>query len=239
MKRMWLALLLLVALPAAAEIDPRLVGMWQLQWAGPQILWQVRADGSYRLIGNGARPAEHWGRMQAAAGQWSSEWQNGKDRGTYVLNANAWTVTGSLGPGVWLRVWPGGAPSNAACPHIDVASIERHFASAVTSRMIGNVCEFNATKPGITDELSIEAAVIDANLDTQRLIRAACTNGTNRDPAVRCVPSLGETAFFRYGGLHIYQGNRKISVKLGTYPQNPAINDADTIALGRLVLARL
>jgi hypothetical protein len=240
MKRFWLGVtLLVVALPAAAQIDPGLVGMWQLQWVGPQILWQVRADGTYRLIGTGARPAEHWGRMQAAGGQWVSEWQNGKDRGSYALNGNAWTVTGSLGPGTWLRVWPGGAPSKAACPHIDVASVERQFASAVTGRMIGNVCELSAIKPGIVDEISIEAGVIDASRDTLRLFRAACASGTNSDPKVRCVPSLGETAFFIYGTLYIYQASSKIAVKLGTHPQNQAVNDADSIAIGKLVLARL
>jgi hypothetical protein len=239
MKRVLLALSLLVALPAAAEVDPGVVGMWQLQWAGAQILWQVRADGTYRLIGTGARPAEHWGRMQAAGGQWSSEWQSGKDRGTYALKGNAWTVTGSLGPGTWLRTWPGGAPSNASCPHIDLASVERHFASTVSGRIIGKRCELSAIKPGIVDELKIESGVIDLSMDTLRLHRAACASGTNRDPGVRCVAGLGDTAFFIYGALHIYKASSKIMIDLDTHPQNPAIHDADCIALGRIALSRL
>jgi hypothetical protein len=239
MKAFWLALSLLVAAPAAADVDSALIGMWQLQWVGPQILWQVRADGTYRLIGTGARPNEHWGRMQAAGGRWSSEWERGTDQGTYSLQGNSWTVTGSLGPGTWLRIWPGGAPSTATCPHIDIPSVERHFGSAVSGRMIGKACEFSAIKPGIIDELAVESAVINPSMDTLRLHRAACASGTNRDPNVRCVPGLGETAFFYNGALHIYRASNQIAVNLGTYPQNQAVNDADSIAIGRIVVGRL
>ena len=227
-----------LAVPAAAQVDPATVGMWQLQWVGPQMLWQVRADGVYRLIGTGVRPNEHWGRMQAANEQWSSQWERGADRGTYRLNGSTWTVTGSLGPGTWMRIWPAQSASPSSCPHIDVAVIEAHFASTVTVRMNGNTCEFSAIKPGIADELSltVEAAT---STDTMRLKRADCANGTNKDPNLRCVAGVGETAFFHPNNqLHAYQGGKKVVIDLTTYPSNPPLHDADAIALARAALRR-
>jgi hypothetical protein len=231
-------LLTLVATAASAQIDSNLVGTWQLQWLGPQMLWQVRADGVYRLMGVGARPNEHWGRMQASGGKWSSEWERGKDGGSYQLQGTSWTVTGALGTGTWLRIWPSGqASSSATCPYVDIAAIERHFGSAVTGRMIQKSCELSAIKPGIVDEVEITSEVIDPNQDTFRLFRADCANGTNRDPKVRCLTGLGDTAFFIYGKLEIYRGNRHIRIALETYPANDAVRDTDSIALGKLVLA--
>jgi hypothetical protein len=225
--------------PTTPQIDPSLVGMWQLQWLGPQILWQVRADGTYRLMGVGARPNEHWGRMQAAGGRWASEWERGKDSGGYSIQGNNWTVAGALGTGTWIRIWPSAqAVSNASCPYIDVAAVERQFASAVTSRMIQNDCEFSATKVGITDGLVVSSEIVDPNQDGLRLKRADCASGTNKDPGVRCLQGVGETAFFRYGRLYAYQGNRQISIGLGTFPKNDAVNDTDSIALAKIVLAR-
>jgi len=121
---------------------------------------------------------------------------------------------------------------------LDVAAVERHFGSAVTSRMIGNTCELSAIKPGIVDELEITNEVVDPAHDTFSLKRGDCASGTNRDPGVRCLQGLGDVAFFVYGKLNIYRGNRHITIALGTYPENPAVNDADSIALGKLALAR-
>lgn len=239
MKRLLTLVLLLAAHAASAQqVDPNLVGMWQLQWVGPQMLWQVRADGTYRLIGAGVRPNEHWGRIQAAGGKWASEWERGKDSGGYQLQGNNWSVTGALGTGTWVRIWPSAqAVSSATCPHIDVAAVERQFASAVTGRMLQNECELNATKPGIPDTVSIKSEIIDRNQDTFRLHRANCANGTNTDNKVRCLQGLGETAFFIYGKVYVYQGNRQVTIALGTYPENKAVNDADSIALGKIALA--
>jgi hypothetical protein len=240
MKRLVTLVLLLAAYAASAQqVDANLVGMWQLQWLGPQMLWQVRADGTYRLIGVGARPNEHWGRMQAAGGKWASEWERGKDGGNYQLQGNSWIVTGALGTGTWVRIWPSAqAAPRASCPYVDVAVVERHFASAVTGRMMQNTCELSAIKPGITDEVSVVSEILDPNQDGFRLYRAACANGTNTDPKVRCLSGLGETAFFIYGKLNIYQGNRHINIGLDTYPANDAVRDADSIALGKIVLAQ-
>jgi hypothetical protein len=241
MKRLMTLVLLLAAQAASAQqLDANLVGMWQLQWLGPQMLWQVRSDGTYRLIGVGARPNEHWGRMQASGGKWSSEWERGKDGGSYQLQGNNWTVTGALGTGTWVRIWPSAqAVSRASCPYIDVAVLERHFASAVSSRMIQNSCELSAIKPGITDEVSIDSANIDRNQDTLRLKRADCANGTNKDPVnLRCVTGVGETAFFWSGRLYAYQGDRRVAIDLETYPANAAVKDADSIALAKAVLAQ-
>jgi hypothetical protein len=231
-------LVALVTLPAAAQVEPAMVGMWQLQWAGQPIYWQVRADGIYRLMGTGARPNEHWGRMQAANGQWSSQWERGADRGTYRLNGATWTVTGSLGPGTWQRIWPGQKSSASPCPYFDVAVVEAHFASAVETRMIGGECEFSATKVGISDGLSIEVEPADS-MDTMRLHRAACASGTNTNPSIRCVTGLGDAAFFYMNGaLHAYRGGKKAVIGLGTFPKNPPLNDADAIALARIALQR-
>jgi hypothetical protein len=190
------------------------------------------------LIGSGARPNEHWGRMQAANGQWSSQWERGADRGTYQLNGSTWIVTGSLGPGTWTRVWPSGTSSSGSCPHIDVAVIEAHFASPVTTRASGNTCEFRASQVGISDEVAVtvEAAT---STDTMRLKRADCANGTNKDPNLRCVVNVGETAFFYSNQqLHAYQGGKKVVIDLTTYPANPPLHDADAIAIARAALRR-
>jgi hypothetical protein len=244
MKRLLSVFVLTLAAQAAsaqaptAQVDPSLVGMWQLQWAGPQMLWQVRADGTYRLMGVGARPNEHWGRMQAAGGKWASQWERGKDGGSYQLQGNAWSVTGALGTGIWQRIWPSPqAVSNATCPHIDVAAVERHLASAVTGRMIQNTCELNATKVGIPDGVAVSSEIMNQNKYYSTRERDACTNGTNTDPNLRCVTGLGDVAFFRSGVLQIYQGNRQIIIKHGVYPADPAMADADAIALGKLALA--
>jgi hypothetical protein len=238
--KQWVTLVLLLAAQAASaqQVDTNLVGMWQLQWLGPQMLWQVRADGTYRLIGVGARPNEHWGRMQASGGKWASEWERGKDGGSYQLQGSNWTVTGALGTGTWARIWPSAqVASRASCPYIDVAVVERLFASAVSGRMIQTTCELSAIKPGITDGVSIDSELIDRNQDTLRIFRGNCANGTNTDPKIRCVPGLGETAFFMYGKLYAYQGNRRISIALGTYPENNAVKDADSITLAKVVLS--
>ena len=226
----------LLALPAAAQVDPNLVGMWQLQLPGPQILWQVRPDGSYRLFGTGARPNEHWGRLQAANGSWSSQWERGADKGTYSLSGNTWTVTGSLGPGAWQRLWPGQS-GGATCPHIDVAAVERHFAGAVKGRMIGATCELNVDRVGVTDSLSIATEV--PRTDSKSLKRAECASGTNQDPGVRCIAGLGDVALVDDGTLYVYRGNMRITISITTYPDNAAINDADEIAIGKLAVSRL
>jgi hypothetical protein len=76
-------------------------------------------------------------------------------------------------------------------------------------------------------------------MDTLRLKRASCATGSNRDPAVRCQPALGDTAFFYNSKLHIYKGSIKITLALNTYPENAAVNDADSIALAKSALQKL
>jgi hypothetical protein len=138
-----------------------LVGMWKLAWIGPDIFWQVRGDGVYRLVGTGARPNEHWGRIQASNGKWSSEWEKGADGGNYQLSGNSWTATGALGTGTWVRTWPVAQPAASVCPYIDGAAVEQLFAGAPRFRMIGNSCEFNATRVGFADEVSVDVTVIN------------------------------------------------------------------------------
>jgi hypothetical protein len=90
-----------------AEVDPRLIGTWQLQWAGAPIYWSIREDGTYEISGQGAGLGES-GTFAAAAGRWSLRSPiRGEDGGTYELpNDDLWVGTGKLGPGVWARVRP-------------------------------------------------------------------------------------------------------------------------------------
>jgi hypothetical protein len=227
------------ALPAAGEVDPNLVGMWKLQWMTGEIHWQVRADGVYRLIGVGARPHEHWGRMQASNGRWSSEWERGIDGGVYELRGANWVVTGAHGTGTWQRVWPGSAASPATCPHIDAASVERLFGSTLEVRMVGDRCDFSAARVGAYDEMSITAETVTPMSDGLRLKRSDCENGTNKDRDVRCVAGLGDAALFLRQTLHFYKGNRLISLTIEMKPEDvPELHDADSIALARNALSR-
>ena len=234
MKRLLLALVLTLAAQSASaqaptvQVDPSLVGMWQLQWAGPQMLWQVRADG---VPPDGRRGAAEraWGRMQASGGKWSSAYERGKDAGSYQLQGNNWSVTGWLGTGVWQRIWPSPqAVSTATCPHIDVAAVESHLASALKGRMVQNTCELSATRVGIPDGVSVTSEIMNQNKYYQSRERDACANRTNADPNLRCVTGLGDVAFFRQGTLHIYQGNRSIAIGHGVFPRTrPSLTRID------------
>lgn len=243
------ALLALVAcafaLPAAAQtVDPALVGMWRLQWVGPEMFWQVRGDGHYRLIGTGARPNEHWGRMQASADKWSSEWAKGTDGGSYELNGNTWTVNGSLGPGVWQRVWPSGRSSPAACPYLDAAPVEELFGNAVRFSMRGPACLFSSTRVGIHDELSISITPIDRNFYLYtptspapgRALVACKQNAATPDG--KCVTGLGEAAVLSHGNLRIMKNNMHVIIRLSMQPSAPELFESDVVNVAREVLNR-
>ena len=90
-----------------AEVDPRLVGTWQLQWAGAPMYWSIRENGTYEISGPGAGFGES-GTFAAAAGRWSLRSPiRGEDGGTYALpNDDVFVGTGKLGPGTWARVRP-------------------------------------------------------------------------------------------------------------------------------------
>ena len=90
-----------------AEVDPRLVGTWQLQWAGAPMYWSIRENGTYEISGPGAGLGES-GTFAAAAGRWSLRSPiRGEDGGTYeVPNDDLFVGTGKLGPGTWARVRP-------------------------------------------------------------------------------------------------------------------------------------
>lgn len=232
-----LAALLALPGPAAAQVDSSLVGMWKLQWVGPDVWWQVRADGVYRLVGTGASPYQHWGRMQAAGGRWSSEWEQGTDGGSFVLRDGNWVVTGALGTGTWSRVWPsaGAAPQAASCPHLATSIVQDLFASPVTLRTRGETCDFLASRVGGSDELSVTAETVTPLSDGLRLKRADCDNGTNRDPNVRCIAGVGDSALIMSGSLHVYRGDRLFSIRLELDPPNPVLQMLDMIELGRSI----
>ena len=104
-----------------AEVDPRLVGTWQLQWAGAPMYWSIRENGTYEISGPGAGLGES-GTFAAAAGRWSLRSPiRGEDGGTYELpNDDLFVGTGKLGPGTWARVRPGGGrhAADAATPAV-------------------------------------------------------------------------------------------------------------------------
>ncbi len=94
------------------EVDPGLVGTWQLPTGGGVMTWEIRADGTYQIVANGA--VVHAGTFRASGGQWSLKsptW--GEDGGTYRLaDNNTFVGTGTLGPATWTRV--GAAPVSGA-----------------------------------------------------------------------------------------------------------------------------
>jgi hypothetical protein len=89
----------------SAEVDPRLVGTWQLQWPGAPIYWTILEDGTYRTFGPGVGLGET-GAFTASAGRWSLQSpSSGEDGGTYELQSeDLFSGTGKLGPGLWARV---------------------------------------------------------------------------------------------------------------------------------------
>jgi hypothetical protein len=104
----------------AGDVDPALVGTWQLQWAGAPMYWDIHADGTYALTGAGGQPI-HSGSFAAADGQWSLSspvW--GEDGGAYTLtDANTFIGFGRLGEGTWVRTSgaaAGAVPQAAGAP---------------------------------------------------------------------------------------------------------------------------
>lgn len=111
-------LLVLLSVPnvanAKGQVDPALVGTWQLQYAGPPIFWVIRDDGVYRIHGPQTPNTSHRGQFQAADGKWTLNSPNWQDSGTYKLsNKDTWITVGKLGPGTWNRVWKPGESQEA------------------------------------------------------------------------------------------------------------------------------
>ena len=103
---------------AKSEVDPALIGTWQLQYAGPPIFWAIRKDGVYRIHGPQTPNTSHRGRFQAINGKWALHSPKWQDNGTYKLsNKDTWVSVGKLGPGTWHRVWsPKDAQNGAPLP---------------------------------------------------------------------------------------------------------------------------
>ena len=110
-------LVCLLVMPTSAcraqAVDPGLVGTWQLRTAGGTMTWEIRADGTYQIIANGA--VMHAGTFRASSGQWtlrSATW--GDDGGTYRLaDTNTFVGTGKLGPATWVRIGAARTPAAA------------------------------------------------------------------------------------------------------------------------------
>lgn len=100
------------AAASAAEVDPRLVGTWELQGSPSAIYWVVRADGFYRLHSR-HKNVSHRGSFSADGTVWSLNSPQWQDGGNYQLvDEDTWSASGVLGTGIWRRVWRDGMPLN-------------------------------------------------------------------------------------------------------------------------------
>lgn len=103
-----------MAARSSDDVDPGLVGTWQLQIPSQPIYWAINADGTYQVSVAGL--SGHSGTVRAASGKWSMQsptW--GQDGGTYHLpNADTVDVVGRMGPGRWVRTAQ--SPSAPAAP---------------------------------------------------------------------------------------------------------------------------
>jgi hypothetical protein len=234
-----MVLLLILAVAASraattAPVDPALVGTWKLAQPGLSMIWQIRADGSYRYFGVNARPFEHWGTMEASGGRWSSRWAGGTDGGSYTLTGNTWVETGKVGTGTWSRVWrPGDGGSLVQCPLIDIALVEALVGNAVKGRVGPTNCALTSSGIGYSDGVTVtiidNAAARFANVRSNRF----------KEGNVADVPSVGDAAFIDGDSVHILKGNRYAVVTAQLYPADPnAVTDAALITLGRSVAAR-
>ena len=124
-----LCVLLLACTSKAAQVDPDLVGTWELMVPNAQgvarWVWDIHADGSYdfHAEGPGGAPA-HSGTFSANNGQYTLQsttlaWT---DNGTYhLIHGNTLQATGKLGTGLWLRVQQAQGPSRSEPPAIATA----------------------------------------------------------------------------------------------------------------------
>jgi hypothetical protein len=89
-----------------AEVDPSVVGAWELKLQGGPWVLEIRRDGTYTFHSD-ARDgaASHAGNFSASNGHWSLIANTGyRDWGTYVLQGqDTWIATGHLGTGAWRR----------------------------------------------------------------------------------------------------------------------------------------
>ncbi len=140
-----LVTLLVLAPPdagAAANVEPRAVGTWELMVPNAQgvarWIWEIRADGTYsfRSEGPGAAPAHH-GKATFSKGQWTLQATTGlsgwTDGGTYHFpSPDTLAATGKLGLGAWQR--SAGLPRGAASPWpatvVEMAAKARQMARA-------------------------------------------------------------------------------------------------------------
>jgi hypothetical protein len=89
-----------------AEVDPSVVGTWELKLQGGPWVLEIHRDGTYTFHSearDGA--ASHAGNFSASHGQWSLIANTGyRDWGTYVVQGkDTWIATGHLGTGAWRR----------------------------------------------------------------------------------------------------------------------------------------
>ncbi|MDR4497134.1 MAG: hypothetical protein MRK02_04305 [Candidatus Scalindua sp.] len=231
-----LLLLMLVALPATAgEIDPDLIGTWKLQWVGPAIYWQVRADGRYRSFGVGARPNEHWGSMTAYQGQFTSNSPFGEDGGSYSVNGEVLTTTGKLGTGSWEAVWrPGGQGSTSDCTLIDSAPVESALGTYVRGRSFPSRCVFSSTIAG-SGEVSIGIRTPDA-LPAFKHFETA--HRLKKDKIID-ISGVGDRAFIEGHTITVLKGPLIFKVSIILHPAAPDTDTADLIKLAQAVAQRL
>jgi hypothetical protein len=100
--------------PGASELDPDVVGAWELPLNGGSWVWEVRGDGTYQFHSEARDGApSHSGTFSASNGHWSLLATTGyADSGVYLFQPpDIWIVAGRLGAAAWRHPTSG----NASC----------------------------------------------------------------------------------------------------------------------------
>lgn len=129
---------------ATANVDPALVGTWEMPVPNAQgvarWVWEIRADGTYSFYseGPGAVPP-HTGSVTLLHGQWHLQATTGllqwSDGGTYQLgDPNTLVATGKLGTGRWQRV--AGTPASALARRVEAGQQEEPLTTAALRKRL-------------------------------------------------------------------------------------------------------
>lgn len=121
---MFLAALTLLPATAQAQVDPAVVGTWQAMVPGPQgltqMVWEIRADGTYTLTTDSPSTPAHSGTIIFGNGQWVLTATTGSpglsDAGTYQIQPTTLLASGKSGVLLWQKAGSPGAPTQAAWP---------------------------------------------------------------------------------------------------------------------------
>lgn len=210
--------LAVTACSKGSEVDPGLVGAWQLQYAGAPIYWKIHANGTYEITGAGAG-AGHSGNFTAENGRWSLHsptW--GDDGGTYEASGDRFIGTGKLGPGTWLRVGATAAPTTQTVSMTTQLEESREIPVDVP-RLLGVTVARARTWQKDAIPVFLEYEYVDA------------PNPKARGPQVQVhfvspATSTGLRVTLREGEMRTFEVNQKVD--WGTLSLPPAFADLPT-----------